>query len=165
MLFHKDALQETGEASLADSVIREIESPRRRVVGVVINAVDDHLLKGDQLDIRWSGDEIKVLPKLLYEARAAGRLVVAGHRPRPRAGLPDRMHGPTTAATAGEPPAVPRRPTRSRSPGPGRAPAESHRLIAPWSERVRYSVKKNGYHGGVTHAGDGRPRRRAHRPG
>ena len=76
MLFHKDALQETGEASLAEGVIREIESPRRRVVGVVINAVDDHLLKGDQLDIRWSGDEIKVLPKLLDEARAAGRLVV-----------------------------------------------------------------------------------------
>ena len=25
-----------------------------------------------------------------------------------------------------------------------------HRLIAPWSERVRYSMKKNGYHGGVT---------------
>ena len=76
VLFHKDALQETGEASLAEGVIREIESPRRRVVGVVINAVDDHLLKGDQLDIRWSGDEIKVLPKLLYEARAAGRMVV-----------------------------------------------------------------------------------------
>ena len=76
VLFHKDALQETSEASLAEGVIREIESPRRRVVGVVINAVDDHLLKGDQLDIRWSGDEIKVLPKLLYEARAAGRIVV-----------------------------------------------------------------------------------------
>ena len=28
-------------------------------------------------------------------------------------------------------------------------PAE-HRLIAPWSEKLRYSVKKNGYHGGVT---------------
>ena len=25
-----------------------------------------------------------------------------------------------------------------------------HRLIAPWSEKVRYSFKKNGYHGGVT---------------
>ena len=27
---------------------------------------------------------------------------------------------------------------------------ENHRLVAPWSERVRYSIKKNGYHGGVT---------------
>ncbi len=26
----------------------------------------------------------------------------------------------------------------------------NHRLIAPWSEKVRYSMKKNGYHGGVT---------------
>ena len=28
--------------------------------------------------------------------------------------------------------------------------AEGHRLIAPWSERVRYGAKKNGYHGGLT---------------
>ncbi|MFN9878490.1 MAG: BREX-2 system phosphatase PglZ, partial [Planctomycetota bacterium] len=27
---------------------------------------------------------------------------------------------------------------------------DGHRLIAPWSERVRYGVKKNGYHGGLT---------------
>src|SRR5205823_229782 len=28
--------------------------------------------------------------------------------------------------------------------------AEDHRLIAPWSERVRYRARKNGYHGGLT---------------
>ena len=28
---------------------------------------------------------------------------------------------------------------------------EGHqRLIAPWSERVRYGIKKNGYHGGLS---------------
>ena len=27
---------------------------------------------------------------------------------------------------------------------------ESKALIAPWSEKVRYGVKKNGYHGGIT---------------
>jgi len=27
---------------------------------------------------------------------------------------------------------------------------QGHRLIAPWSERVRYGIKKNGYHGGLT---------------
>jgi hypothetical protein len=26
----------------------------------------------------------------------------------------------------------------------------NHHLIAPWSEKVRYGMKKNGYHGGVT---------------
>ena len=149
VLFHKDALQETGEASLAEGVIREIESPRRRVVGVVINAVDDHLLKGDQLDIRWSGDEIKVLPKLLYEARAAGRMVVLatdhGHvldfqtecRPHEQG---DRWR------SAGDAPAD----DEIQIAGPRVVLPESHRLVAPWSERVRYSIKKNGYHGGVS---------------
>ena len=46
------------------------------IVGVVINAVDDNLLKGEQIDTRWSRDEIKVLPALLHEARMARRLVV-----------------------------------------------------------------------------------------
>src|SRR5205085_7698475 len=26
----------------------------------------------------------------------------------------------------------------------------SHALIAPWSENIRYGMKKNGYHGGVS---------------
>ncbi len=31
-----------------------------------------------------------------------------------------------------------------------RVAVEGHRLIAPWTERVRYSMMKNGYHGGLT---------------
>ena len=27
---------------------------------------------------------------------------------------------------------------------------EGRRLLAPWSERVRFGMKKNGYHGGAT---------------
>jgi hypothetical protein len=149
ILFHKDALQGGDDTTLAASVIREIGSPRRRVVGVVINAVDDHLLKGDQLDVRWSGEEIKVLPLLLHEARTSGRIVVFvsdhGHvldyqtqqrrqesndRWRPSDGAP----GEDELLIAGDRVVL---------------PAE-HRLIAPWSEKLRYSIKKNGYHGGVT---------------
>jgi len=149
VLFHKDALQESGDASLADRVIKEIESSRRRIVGVVINAVDDHLLKGDQLDIRWSGDEIKVLPKLLYEARTAGRLVILlsdhGHvldyqtecRPHNDG---DRWRSDSSALADEE----------IEVAGARVVIPDSHRLIAPWSEQVRYSFKKNGYHGGAT---------------
>ncbi len=28
-----------------------------RLFGVVVNAVDDHLLKGEQIDTRWTRDE------------------------------------------------------------------------------------------------------------
>ncbi len=76
VLFHKPGLREAGDASLAGEVRREIGSSQRRIVGVVVNAVDDHLLKGEQIDTRWSRDEIKVLPALLHEARIANRVVV-----------------------------------------------------------------------------------------
>jgi hypothetical protein len=149
VLFHKDVLQKAGGAGPAQEVLRELEAPRRRVVGVVINAVDDQLLKGDQLDTRWTGDEIKILPKLLYEARTAGRLVIMltdhGHvldyqtdcRPYQQG---DRWRSAQTAPSIDE---VEITGTRVVIP-------ENRRLVAPWSERVRYSVKKNGYHGGVT---------------
>ena len=61
---------------LAGEVREEIASPARRIVGVVINAVDDQLLKGEQLDTRWSRDAIPVLPALLHEAKLSRRLVV-----------------------------------------------------------------------------------------
>ena len=152
VLFHKAVLQELDDSVLAAGVRKEIASTHRRVVGVVVNAVDDHLLKGEQIDTRWSRDEIKVLPALLHEARIARRLVVlisdhghvldcqaegrpfqddvaGGERWRSAEGIP----GDDELLVEGS-----------------RVLAKGHRLIAPWSERVRYGIKKNGYHGGLT---------------
>ena len=149
VLFHKIALQEAADASLAADVREAIASPQKRVVGVVVNAVDDHLLKGEQLDLRWTRDEIKVLPSLLYEARSARRVVVL---------LSDHGHllDQQTEQRPGEG-GERWRPGDGR-PGEGEVEvqgprvllAEGHRLIAPWSERVRYGAHKNGYHGGLT---------------
>ena len=76
VLFHKASLQETDDSSLAADIRKEIGSAHRKIVGVVVNAVDDHLLKGEQIDTRWTRDEIKVLPVLLHEAKMAGRTVI-----------------------------------------------------------------------------------------
>ena len=76
VLFHKATLQGADDVVLAVDVRKEIASTHRRIVGVVVNAVDDHLAKGEQINTRWSRDEIKVLPALLHEARIARRLVV-----------------------------------------------------------------------------------------
>lgn len=152
VLFHKAGLAETEDTVLAAEVRKEIASTHRKVVGVVVNAVDDNLLKGEQIDIRWTRDEIKVLPALLHEARIARRLVVLvsdhGHMLDCQA----EARSPHNEQSSGE---------RWRS--AEEAPAEDellvegsrvltpgHRLVAPWSERVRYGVKKNGYHGGLT---------------
>jgi len=149
VLFHKDALQGSDESTLAADVLREIESTRRRVIGVVINAVDDNLLKDDQLDICWTGEVIKVLPMLLYEARAAGRLVVLlsdhghildGQTQQRKSEGTDRWRAADGKAADDE----------VEIAGARVVMPDNHRLIAPWSEKVRYSFKKNGYHGGVT---------------
>lgn len=149
VLFHKPSLQEADDTSLAAEVRGEIAAAHRRVVGVVVNAVDDYLLKGEQIDTRWSREEIKVLPTLLHEAKAARRIVILladhGHvvehqtQGRPSEG------GERWRLDDGNPAADELQMTGSRVVIP-----DNHRLIAPWTEKVRYSVKKNGYHGGVS---------------
>ena len=149
VLFHKAAYQETDDAVLSAEIRKEIASTYRKIVGVVVNAVDDHLAKGEQIDTRWSRDAIKVLPALLHEARIARRLVVMfsdhGHildcqtRSKPGDG------GERWRSTAGEI-AVDEMEIRGT-----RVMTLGQRLVAPWSERVRYGAgKKNGYHGGLT---------------
>ena len=150
VLFHKATLQELEDGGLAAEIRKEIGSAHRKIVGVVINAVDDHLLKGEQIDTRWSRDEIKVLPVLLHEAKTAGRTVIlvsdhghvldcntkqkafkdCGERWRPDEG--NEVEGELTLR------------------GPRVVIPASKRLIAPWTEELRYGIKKNGYHGGIS---------------
>lgn len=152
VLFHKALLQETDDSVLAAEVRKEIASTHRRIVGVVVNAVDDHLLKGEQIDTRWSRDEIKVLPTLLHEARIARRLVVLvsdhGHvldcQADGRLFKDDLAGGERWRSAQGSPSEDELFVEGTRVLAPG------HRLIAPWSERLRYGIKKNGYHGGLT---------------
>jgi hypothetical protein len=154
VLFHKIALQEATDASLAANVRAAIASPQKRVVGVVVNAVDDHLLKGEQLDLRWTRDEIKVLPSLLYEAHSARRVVVLlsdhghlldHHTEGERHGVSPLVGGERWRPGDGQP-----ADGELLVQGPQVLLAEGHRLIAPWNERIRYGGRKNGYHGGLT---------------
>ena len=148
VLFHKADLP--GESvGLHDEVRRAIEDPEQQVVGVVINAIDDHLSKGDQIAIPQTVDAIRPLGLLLATARAARRALVLtsdhGHI---------RERGLTLRRS-------PERPSRSRSAtgpvladellmeGP-RVLSTHHKIIVPWSERVRYASEKCGYHGGAT---------------
>lgn len=149
ILFHKPSLREQEDAVLADEVRKAIASSQNRIVGVVINAIDDHLSKGDQIDISWSQDEIKALSILLHEARVSNRLVILlsdhGHivdystKGKPSEGG-ERWRFDNSQPEKGE----------LRICGSRVLLPDSNSLIAPWSERLRYSIKKNGYHGGLT---------------
>lgn len=150
VLFHKASLQEEDDAVLSGAVRKAIASQHRRVVGVVVNAVDDHLLKSQQIDTRWTHDEIKVLPSLLHEAKAARRLVIL---------LSDHGHvldhgtkmGPTEGSERWRMTDVPPQEGEVLIEGSRVMLAPGGRLVAPWTENIRYSKGvRNGYHGGAT---------------
>ena len=149
VLFHKASLQESEDASLAADIRKEIGSAHRKIVGVVVNAVDDHLLKGEQIDTRWTRDEIKVLPVLLHEAKTARRTVIMlsdhGHILDCNAKGTKHEGGERWRFDEGEPDDGEMRISGSRVVIP-----ESKTLIAPWTEKIRFGIKKNGYHGGLT---------------
>jgi hypothetical protein len=149
VLFHKADLGEGGETGLATAVRAELADPDRRVVGLVVNAVDDHLAKGDQIRPRWGVETIAPLRTLLHAAQQAGRTVVvtSDHGHLPERGSEARVHPDAERWRAAE-----------GAPGPGEVAVHGSRVVVPpggrlvalWSERLRYGVKKNGYHGGVS---------------
>lgn len=148
VLFHKNSLS-ADRMGVDDAVAQTILS-RTRVVGVVLNAIDDWLGKGDQDAAPWEVERIKAFLALLGHAATSGRTVVItsdhGHV---------REHdGTFVEGTDG---------TRHRSPAQGalragevvvRGPRVCFgkgEVVLPWSESLRYTpTKQNGYHGGIT---------------
>jgi hypothetical protein len=147
-LFHKGDLADA--TNLAPEVRAAIADPHQRVIGVVYNAVDDHLSGPDQLHQRWTLEDLRLLLPLLREAREARRVVVItadhGHL----------LEDGTTQLAGGES-------DRWRPGTDSRAPHEvavsggrvvtsdgSNTVVCLWGESTRYGGRKNGYHGGLS---------------
>jgi len=149
LLFHKTHLQGEEDATLSEDVRQAIASRDRLVIGVVVNAIDDRLTKGEQLHVNWTQQSINVIPALLESAKISDRIVILasdhGH-------IIEHGTKLASATEGGERWRIDDdnltdeecRLTGNRVVGSG------HRsLIAPWSEKLRYKPKKNGYHGGI----------------
>jgi hypothetical protein len=147
-LFHKGDLSDAG--SLAPEVRAAISNPRQQVVGVVYNAVDDHLSGPDQLNQRWSLEDLRLLLPLLREAREARRVVVVtadhGHL----------LEDGTTLVPGGQSDRW-RRGDSAASPSEllvsgGRVVTSdgTNTVVCLWGESSRYAGRKNGYHGGLS---------------
>ncbi len=147
-LFHKGELSDA--TNLAPEVRAAVADPHQRVIGVVYNAVDDHLSGPDQLHQRWALEDLRLLLPLLREAREARRVVVItadhGHlledsTTRIAGGESDRWRpgtdglGPQEIAASG-----------------GRVVTSdgSNAVVCLWGECTRYGGRKNGYHGGLS---------------
>ncbi len=150
-LFHKDDLRAPAGAAVNPEVGAAIGSSAK-VVGVVLNTVDDTLAKHDPDGTRWSVDTIQHLAPLLEVASQHGRTVVItsdhghvverGGRSEPRQ-LADTRWRPAATGPAG--------PDEVQLTG-ARVLAGGGSIVAPWVEDLRYGNKAAGYHGGASAA-------------
>jgi hypothetical protein len=157
LLFHKRDLR-THDGEIAPGPREAIADPANRVVGVVVNAADDHLAKGDQLRLADGLDGIPVLRPLLQEALTAGRVVVltsdhghilGSHQRVVSAGGGGGERFRLDDGREAADDEVRLEGARVVSPGG----AVGGPLVAGADDGVRYNaVAKHGYHGGVTPA-------------
>lgn len=167
VLFHKGDLTAGGDGiGLSEAVRDAIGSRERKVVAIVFNGVDDHLSGSDQLNQRWTLDDLRLIKPILYEARNAGRLALItadhGHlideATHVLAGLNDGTDKASAKSAgfamgdrwrnlAGAPVSAEE---VLLSGGRVMAPSGQQQVVVPWSEALRYGSRKNGYHGGIT---------------
>jgi len=151
VLYHKADLGGGGAVGLDAEIRSEIDRVERRIVGVVVNAVDDHLMKGDQVRVTWGLDTIGPLRALVECAGQAGRalVVLSDHGHVVDRGVEYRrqeMAGARWRSAAAGTPLAEEVVLR----GPRVVSADGGPILGLWSERLRYGGKQNGYHGGVT---------------
>jgi hypothetical protein len=150
LLFHKKGIQEIDTPTLSTELHSAIESDKNQVIGIVINAVDDLLAKGEQVDIAWTCDRIKVLQPILQAARTSKRLVIItsdhGHILHNNTQYQNSEGGERWRLDDGHP-----GDRELQISGERVLAQKDHSIIAPWTEQLRYcNSKKNGYHGGIT---------------
>jgi hypothetical protein len=148
ILFHKKDLLDSSGVTLSDDLRTALSDTRQRVVAVVINAVDDHLMKSDQLRLRWDVAQFKGLDALLAEARSSDRAVMF---------TSDHGHvlDQDTVMQGASPNARWRKPNLESYPGEITLDGSRiktvtglDRVVLAWNSKLRYATKRNGYHGG-----------------
>lgn len=150
IVFHKDDLRSEAGHALPDAVADAIADPSRKIVGAVLNTIDDALASADVDALRWTLRSVANLEALLAAASAAGRLVVL---------TSDHGH---IVERGSELRSIPEASARWRTIESGPTQADEvtvsgPRVLAPGgsailavSDGIRYTSKKAGYHGGAS---------------
>ena len=152
VLFHKAQLVGPDGRALPEHVRAAVADPNQRVVGAVVNAVDDHLDRGHQVRVGWDLDSMRPLAWLLDAAAEANRVVIV---------TADHGYVAHVDGAVLRPPATGggerwRPPVPSASPGKdefdfiGPRVLKGGHVVLPTDERLRYAGNKYGYHGGAT---------------
>lgn len=151
-LFKMGELADEENGGIASAVRAAIADKKCRVVSVVLNAIDDHLDSGKQVDFEWTRNTIRGLRDLLRQAADAGRLVIMtsdhGHIldfgtrqiTSAKDGRGDRFRTVDGTLEKGELEFEGSRVHRATG---------SNRIALACSSDVRYGKGKRGYHGGA----------------
>lgn len=149
VLFHKRDLRVGGLDTMPKDLLDEVADPRRKIVGLVLNNIDERLKDVAQPTDGWGLRDLDPLRLVLDEARRVGRAVVItadhGHvldrdaEARAGAGGGERWRLPDMPAGEGE----------ILVHGP-RVVTDDHRAVLATAEQLRYGPRRNGYHGGLT---------------
>lgn len=154
VLFHHrpDLVSGVGQG-LPPQVLAALSASGPRVVGAVVNTIDDELSRGD-FTPEYRIENLGPLPALLRAAVDAGRLVIvtADHGHVLGVGL-DGKGKTDIKGEGGE-----RWRVADQSPSDDEVLLRGERVLhggdagvrAPWHDDLRYSAKKGGYHGGAT---------------
>ncbi len=148
-LFHKADLR--GEAGQRlNPAVRDAIRDTATAIGVVLNTIDDPLDRGREGDKpHWHLEGMAYLRGLLDEAWRAGRPVIltADHGHVLDRGVPIRGADADSARY------------RTGKPGDGEVAIKGSRvlagggeIVAAWDERIHYTPRKAGYHGGAAPA-------------
>jgi hypothetical protein len=150
LVFHKADIDGSPGAAVDEQIVRAIEDDAQPVVAVVVNAIDDHLAKGQQIAEPWSVGSIGPLPSLLRLAAATRRVVVvtADHGHVVDRGMTFRRGSEgerwrAADGTVADDEVVLEGPRVLEGGG---------KVVVPWSDAVRYAPRKHGYHGGASPA-------------
>jgi hypothetical protein len=150
-LFLKGDLQDAGELGLSTSLKKAVENRKCRLVGVVLNVIDDQLRGSDQFSYEWNLDSIQPLRELLAAAQRSSRMIVLtsdhGHV------LDHETKAGAVTVNGGD-----RYRLDGADVGEGEIKISGLRIlqatgcesiVVPWSRKLRYGPKRQGYHGGV----------------
>lgn len=150
-LFHKPDLVQSGSGALSSDVRSTLASTEYRILGMVINAIDDQLSSSSQVSVDWTLDNISLLRQVLEAAREAGRVVVItsdhGHvldhdsfYQQSSSDNGERYQLATDCISEHE-----------VSISGNRVVTTGNAVVLPWAERLRYTKSKSmGYHGGAS---------------
>jgi len=151
VLFHKDEVGSSG-ADLSEALRLAVGKNERKIVGVVLNVIDDSLGGPEQRSFRWTLLDVPILRTLLSEAKNAGRIVVLasdhGHVLDHGSKLSRKIESSDRWRPVDE--GAPLSTDELLVEG-SRVLADGGRLIALTSETLRYTPNRRlGYHGGLT---------------